>query len=60
MFVGLIAVIYIIAIGAKLLWAPGSMEELTKAMTSLAYVVLGLAIIPFAYFLIQFLISIRL
>lgn len=44
-FIGLIAVAYIIYIGAKLLWAPGSMEEMTKSLVSLAYVVVGLALI---------------
>lgn len=51
---------YIIYIGAQLLWAPGSMEEMTKAMKSLTYVIIGLALIPFAYFLINFIINIRL
>ncbi len=59
-FLGVIAVVYIIYIGAKLLWAPGSTEEMTKAFVSLFYVVIGLAIIPFAYFLINFIIHIRL
>lgn len=39
-FVGIIAVAYIIYIGAKLLWAPGNMEEMTSAMKSLAYIIL--------------------
>ncbi len=39
-FVGIIAVIYIIYIGAKLLWAPGNMEQMTSAMKSLIYVIL--------------------
>ncbi len=38
-FIGIIAVAYIIYIGAKLLWAPGSTEEMTTALKSLAYVV---------------------
>jgi hypothetical protein len=59
-FIGIIAVAYIIYIGAQLLWASGNMEEMTKAMKSLAYVVIGLALIPFAYFLVNFIINIRL
>lgn len=39
-FVGIIAVAYIIYIGAKLLWAPGNMEQMTSAMKSLVYIVL--------------------
>jgi threonine/homoserine/homoserine lactone efflux protein len=39
-FVGIIAVAYIIYIGAKLLWAPGSTEEMTSAIKSLVYVIL--------------------
>lgn len=59
-FVGIIAVGYIIFIGARLLWAPGSVEEVTSALKSLAYVVVGLALMPFAYFLVNFIINIRL
>ena len=59
-FIGIIAVAYIIYIGAKLLWAPGSTEEITTALKSLTYVVIGLALIPFAYFIINFIIKIRL
>lgn len=59
-FIGIIAVAYIIYIGAKLLWAPGNTEEMTTAIKSIAYVVLGLAIIPFAYFLVQLIAHIRL
>ncbi len=59
-FIGVISVAYILYIGAKLLWAPGSTEEITVAMKSLAYIIVGLALIPFAYFIIQFLINIRL
>lgn len=59
-FVGIIAVAYIIYIGAKLLWAPGNMEEMTSALKSLAYIILGLAIIPFAYFIVQLIVNIRL
>ena len=59
-FVGLIAVCYIVYIGAKLLWAPGSSEEMTKSLVSLSYVVIGLALMPFAYFLINFIINIRI
>ncbi|MEI6711011.1 MAG: hypothetical protein WCK88_01905 [bacterium] len=33
--VGVIAVIYIIWAGAKLLWAPGNVEEVSTAMKSL-------------------------
>ncbi len=39
-FIGVIAVAYIIYIGAKLLWAPGNTEQITIALKSLAYVVL--------------------
>lgn len=59
-FVGIIAVAYIIYIGAKLLWAPGNTEELTTAMKSLVYIVLGLALIPLAYFIVQLIVNIRL
>lgn len=59
-FIGIIAVAYIIYIGAKLLWAPGNMEELTSATKSLVYIVLGLALIPFAYFIVQLIANIRL
>lgn len=59
-FIGIIAVAYIIYIGAKLLWAPGNMEELTSATKSLLYIVLGLALIPFAYFIVQLIANIRL
>jgi threonine/homoserine/homoserine lactone efflux protein len=38
--VGIIAVIYIIWIGAKLLWAPGNVEEVSTAMKSLGYIVI--------------------
>jgi len=33
--VGVIAVVYIVWVGAKLLWAPGNMEEVSTAMKSL-------------------------
>ncbi len=59
-FIGIIAVAYIIYIGAKLLWAPGSTEEMTAALKSLVYVVIWLALIPFAYFIIDFIKNIRL
>ncbi len=59
-FIGIIAVVYIIIIGAKLLWAPGSMEEMSTSLKALAYVVIGLALMPFAYFLVNFIIHIRL
>lgn len=59
-FIGIIAVAYIIYIGAKLIWAPGNMEELTSATKSLVYIVLGLALIPFAYFIVQLIANIRL
>lgn len=59
-FVGIIAVAYIIYIGAKLLWAPGNTEEMTSAMKSIAYIVIGLALIPFAYFIVQLIANIRL
>lgn len=39
-FVGIIAVTYIIYIGAKLLWAPGNTEEMTSALKSMVYVIL--------------------
>lgn len=39
-FIGIIAVAYIIYIGAKLLWAPGNTEEMTHALKSITYVVL--------------------
>lgn len=54
--VGVIAVIYIIWVGAKLIWAPGNTEEITTAMKSLGYIVIGLAIIPFAWFIVSFII----
>lgn len=38
--VGFIAVVYIIWVGAKLLWAPGNMEEVSSAMKSLGYILL--------------------
>lgn len=38
-FIGVIAVAYIIYIGAKLLWAPGNTEQITTALKSLAYIV---------------------
>lgn len=60
LFIGIIAVGYIIYIGAQLLWAPGNMEEMKSAMKSLMYVIVGLALIPFAYFLVNFIINIRL
>lgn len=59
-FVGVIAVAYIIYIGAKLLWAPGNMEEMTSAIKSITYIVIGLALIPFAYFIVQLIVNIRL
>ena len=59
-FIGVISIAYIIYIGAKLLWAPGSMEEMTKAIKSFVYIVVGLALIPFAYFLVSFIMNIRL
>jgi hypothetical protein len=55
-----IAVAYIIYIGAKLLWAPGNMEEMTSAIKSIVYIVIGLALIPFAYFIVQLIVNIRL
>lgn len=55
--VGVIAVIYIIWIGAKLIWAPGNTEEVSKAMKSLGYIIIGLAIMPFAYFIVSFIIN---
>lgn len=33
--VGVVAFIYIVWVGAKLLWAPGNMEEVSTAMKSL-------------------------
>jgi hypothetical protein len=59
-FVGIIAVAYIIYIGAKLLWAPGNTEEITTSLKSLGYVVVGLALIPFAYFIVQFIVNMRI
>ena len=59
-FIGIIAVAYIIYTGAKLLWAPGNTEEVTTSLKSLGYIVLGLAIIPFAYFIIQFIVNLRI
>ncbi|MBP7823394.1 hypothetical protein KA050_03525 [Candidatus Gracilibacteria bacterium] len=59
-FIGIIAVAYIIYIGAKLLWAPGSTEEITTSLKSLLYVVVGLALIPFALFIVQFIVNIRI
>lgn len=59
-FVGVIAVIYIIYIGAKLLWAPGNAEEMTSAIKSITYIIIGLALIPFAYFIVQLIVNIRL
>ncbi|MBP6921235.1 hypothetical protein KBB89_01670 [Candidatus Gracilibacteria bacterium] len=59
-FVGIIAVAYIIYIGAKLLWAPGNTEEMTSAIKSITYIIIGLALIPFAYFIVQLIANIRL
>lgn len=59
-FIGIIAVAYIIYIGAKLLWAPGSTEEITTSLKSLLYVVVGLALIPFALFIVQFIVNLRI
>lgn len=58
--VGVIAVLYIIWAGAKLLWAPGNTEEITSAMKTLGYIMLGLAIIPFAWMLVNFIINFSL
>ncbi|MFA6080480.1 MAG: pilin [Candidatus Gracilibacteria bacterium] len=58
--VGVIAIIYIIWAGAKLLWAPGNMEEVSTAMKSLGYIIIGLALIPFAYFIVSFLSSLNI
>lgn len=55
--VGVIAVIYIIWVGAKLIWAPGNTEEVSKAMKSLGYIIIGLAIMPFAYLIVSFIIN---
>jgi inner membrane protein involved in colicin E2 resistance len=60
MSIGIIALGYLIYIGAKLLWAPGSAEEMQSAIHSVVYVMIGLALIPFAYFLIQLIVNIRL
>lgn len=38
--VGILAFIYIVWVGAKLLWAPGNMEEVSTAMKSLGYIIL--------------------
>ena len=59
-FVGIIAVSYMIYIGAKLLWAPGNTEEMTSAMKSMGYIIIWLALIPFAYFIVQLIANIRL
>jgi Type IV secretion system pilin len=59
-FVGIIAVSYMIYIGTKLLFAPGNTEEMTSAMKSMGYIVIWLALIPFAYFIVQLLSNIRL
>lgn len=59
-FVGIIAVAYIIYIGAKLLWSPGNTEEMTSAMKSVGYIIIWLALIPFAYFIVQLIANIRL
>lgn len=59
-FMGIIAVAYIVYIGAKLLWAPGSTEEITSSLKSLLYVVVGLALIPFAFFIVQFIVNLRI
>ena len=58
-FIGIIAVSYIIAVGAKLLWAPGTEEDTTNAIKSIAYVAVGLAIIPMAYFIVEFIINLQ-
>lgn len=54
--VGVIAVIYLIWAGAKLIWAPGNTEEIGTAMKSIGYIVVGLALIPFAWFIVSFII----
>jgi len=53
-------VIYIVWTGAKLIWAPGNTEEITTAMKSLGYIIIGLAIIPFAWFIVSFIIHFRI
>ena len=58
--VGIIAVAYIFWAGARLLWAPGSMEEMTQSFKIILYIVIGLAIIPFAYMLISLIVHIRI
>jgi len=59
-FVGIIAVACMIYIGAKLLWAQGNMEELYSATKSMVYIIIGLALIPLAYFIVQLIVNIRL
>lgn len=59
-FIGVIAVWYIIAVGAKLLWAPGGEEDTTNAIKSIAYVAVGLALLPMAYFIVDFIINFRI
>jgi hypothetical protein len=58
--VGIIAVACMMYIGAKLLWAQGNMEELYAATKSMVYIIIGLALIPLAYFLVQLIVNIRL
>ena len=60
MLIGIIAVAYLVYVGAKMLWAPGSIEEMHSSVHSLIYIIIGLALIPFAYVLIQLIVNIRL
>ncbi len=59
-FVGVIAVAYIIYLGAKLIWAPGNAEEFSAAMKSLLYIIIGLALMPLAYAIVKIIVNVRI
>lgn len=58
--VGIIAVIMILYVAYRFIIAKGSSEDLKKEAKALIFIIIGLAIIPLSYFLIQYLINLNL
>lgn len=59
-FVGIVTMICIIIVGVQMLYAEWNTEQMKAAMNGIFYIIVGLAVIPFAYFIIKLISSIRL
>lgn len=59
-FVGITTMVCLIIIGAKMFHADGNSEELKSSMMGIFYIIIGLALIPFAYFIIRLISQIRI